>query len=92
MHNHHLIKRSLASGLVIAAAGWPAAAQARVSVDPPAGSSAPIVSVPSAPQTSSHSSFQWGDAGIGAAAAVVLLGTGALGASVTRRRRHTIAG
>jgi hypothetical protein len=39
----------------------------------------------SAPQTSSG--FQWGDAGIGAAGAVVLLGAGVLGAGATRRRR-----
>ena len=37
------------------------------------------------------SSFHWGDAGIGAGGAVVLLGAAALGAGVTRRRR-AIAG
>lgn len=91
MFNHHLIKRSLAGGLMIAAAGFPATAQARVSVDPPAGSGPPITSASSAPQaTSSHSSFQWGEAGIGAAGATVLLGAGVLGAGVTRRRRGTV--
>jgi hypothetical protein len=32
--------------------------------------------------------FQWGDAGIGAAGAVVLLGAAAAGSTVTRRRRR----
>ena len=38
-----------------------------------------------------QSSFSWGDAGIGAAGAVVLLGAGALGTSVTRRHRRLVA-
>jgi hypothetical protein len=45
-------------------------------------------SVPST--ATSHSSFQWGDAGIGAAGAVVLMGVGALGATATRRRRRPV--
>jgi hypothetical protein len=35
----------------------------------------------------SHGDFQWGDAGIGAAGTVLLLGTSAVAASVMRRRR-----
>lgn len=35
----------------------------------------------------SHEDFQWGDAGIGAAGVLVLLGAAAAGAGVTRRRR-----
>lgn len=46
-------------------------------------SAAPTVAQPG-------SSFDWGDAGIGAGGAVVLLATAALGASVTRRR-HSAA-
>jgi hypothetical protein len=49
----------------------------------------PVVSAPSGPQTAS--AFQWGDAGIGAAGAVVLLSVGALGTGLTRRGR-TVAG
>jgi hypothetical protein len=93
MFNHHLIKRSLAAAVVIAAASFPATAQARVSVYPPAGSGPPLTGAPSVSPTTS-SSFQWGDAGIGAAGATVLLGVGALGAGMTRRRRaqRTIVG
>jgi hypothetical protein len=88
MFMHHLIKRSLAGGLVIAAAGFPAVAQARLSVDPPAGSGPPITSTASVPVTpSAGSSFQWGDAGIGAAGTILLLGAGAGAAGAVRRRR-----
>ena len=38
-------------------------------------------------QPGSQSAFQWGDAGIGAAGAVALLGAAAAGVGVTRRRR-----
>jgi hypothetical protein len=38
-------------------------------------------------QHSSQSGFQWGDAGIGAAGAAVVLGGAAAGVGVTRRRR-----
>jgi hypothetical protein len=95
MFKQHMIKRSLVSGLVIAAAGFPASAQAMfIGGD---GSSVPparIASGPSAsqPRASAHLSFQWGDAGIGAAGAVVLLGAGALGTSATRRRRRLVVG
>ena len=44
--------------------------------------SAPSVSLPSA-----GSGFQWGDAGIGAAGALVLMGASGLGAVAMRRRR-----
>jgi hypothetical protein len=45
----------------------------------------PHVGATPAPQT--DSGFRWGDAGIGAAGAGVLLGAGVLGAGATRRRR-----
>jgi hypothetical protein len=123
MFNHHLIKRSLAGGLVIAAAGFPPAAHAmfigggdaKIPVPPPA--SAPPVSqrldqlqrnvnewfavhggfpasvdsthpASTVPAATPSKGFQWGDAGIGAAGASLLLGTGALGVAMTRRRRH----
>jgi hypothetical protein len=95
MFNHHLIKRSLASGLVIAAAMIPAGAAQAFQIEQ-AGGSGPIPVAPPAsqvapaqPASSSGSSFQWGDAGIGAGGAVVLMVTAALGASATRRRGRT---
>lgn len=96
MLTHHLIKRTLAGGLLAAAAVWPATAQAMPVEDPPASSSsapAPIVSTPP-PAAQAGSSFQWGDAGIGAAGAIVLVGMGAGTAGVVRSRRphRTIAG
>ena len=93
MFKQHLIRRSLVSGLVIAAASFPASAQAMfINGGGPSVPAASIASGLSAsqPGASAHSSFQWGDAGIGAAGAVVLLGAGALGTSATRRRRRPV--
>ena len=108
MLNHHLIKRLLAGGLVIAAAGFPTVAQARYIEDGTGAPPAPTSQVPvAAPQPASQpvavatpsaqdsgSSFQWGDAGIGAVGAVVLVSAGALGTTLARRRRvrGTVAG
>ena len=51
MFNHHLIKRSLAGGLVIAAAGFPSVAQARyIGGEEGSVPVAPPASVSSAPQ------------------------------------------
>jgi hypothetical protein len=135
---HNLIKRSFAGGIAIAAASFPTLAEARIGVDPPAGSGpAPVVSnagiragataeghrstqpgepsaqqrldqlqrnvqrlfaaeggwhlsAPStlAPAAPSGRGFRWGDAGIGAAGATVLLGAGALGVGMNRRQRR----
>jgi hypothetical protein len=93
MSNGNLIKRLLTGGLVIAAAGFPSAAQARLNLDPPPGavasSTAPVVSRPSVHRSepSAQSGFQWGDAGIGAAGTVALLGAGVAASGVARRRR-----
>jgi hypothetical protein len=93
MFNHHLIKRSLAAAAVIATAGFPSAAQAMF-VDGAPGQAIPVASPLSVshPTATSHSTFEWGDAGIGAAGATVLVGAAVLGATVTRRRRDAIAG
>jgi hypothetical protein len=98
MFNHTYIKRSLVAVVMSAGVAFPAAAQAMHIEDSGGVPSAapvqvagpePAAAVASAPSTqSSSSSFQWGDAGIGAAGAVVLLGTGAMGATLTRRRRR----
>jgi hypothetical protein len=87
MFKQHLIRRSLAAALVVAGASFPVTAQALVIGDPlPAGGATETRAAPQV--TNSDSPFQWGDAGIGAGGAAVLLGTAALGARVTRRRRH----
>jgi hypothetical protein len=93
MFNHNVIKRWVAAAAVIGAATFPPGAQAMFN-NGGGGGAGPATGAPSVPKqvASSHSSFQWGDAGIGAAGAVALLGTGALGASVTRRRRRTVVG
>jgi hypothetical protein len=46
-----------------------------------------------APAATAPGGFQWGDAGIGAAGAAVLLTSGAVGVGLARRRRvqHTLA-
>ena len=106
MLNHQPIKRLLAGGLVIAAAGFPTVAQARYIEDVGGTPSTPTSQVPvAAPQPAPQpvavpsgqgggSSFQWGDAGIGAVGAVVLVSAGALGTTLARRRRvrGTVAG
>jgi hypothetical protein len=92
MFNHTLIKCSLAAGLAIGAASFPTAAQARFEFNPPvpvASQPAQAASAPTGAQPSggAQPGFQWGDAGIGAAGAVVLLGAGAGTANAMRRRR-----
>ena len=95
MSKFNLSKRSMAASLVIAAASFPAVAQARPELNPPsaaaASGQAPAVSAhaprPTAAAAVADSSFQWGDAAIGAAGAVVLVGAGAAATSGARRRR-----
>lgn len=94
MFSRTLIKRSLASGLVIAAAGLPATAQAQFAENPggsPSTSQVPVTGPQVAASTPSaqgnDSSFQWDDAGIGAAGVTVLLGAGGLGVAMSRRHR-----
>ncbi len=87
------IRRRLAGALLIAAASLPAAAQARLNLDPEpaAGSSPPANVAPARPVprgvSGAQPGFQWADAGIGAAGTVLLLGTGALAYAAPRRRR-----
>lgn len=89
-----LIKRILTVATVVVAASAPAVASARYIVEP-SGSSVTggpaqhAIVAPARPTTASEAQgFQWGDAGIGAAGALVLIsvGSGALG--VRRRRAH----
>jgi hypothetical protein len=91
MLNHTLIKRSLATAAIVAAAGLPASAQAMfVSADGGGSvpSTLPAVKATAPSVSRTGSGFQWDDAGVGAAGATVLLGAGALGAGMTRRRRR----
>jgi hypothetical protein len=96
MSKHTIISTRLAAGLVICAAAGPPAAQAKVDLgDPAPHAGVPLAQV-STPATvaSPSSGFQWGDAGIGAAGTVVLLGGGLVASGAARRRRtqRTIAG
>jgi hypothetical protein len=90
MSNHHPLKRSLAAVFVVGAAALPAAAQALpIESGTGGGALTSPVAVPSAPQPgpTAQAGFQWGDAGIGAAGATLLVSAGALSAGMTRRRR-----
>jgi hypothetical protein len=84
MFERQVIRRALTASLLVAAASFPAAAQARPGIDPPATATAPSVE-----RTASGggSRFHWGDAGIGAAGAVLLVGTAGAFAGGARRRR-----
>jgi hypothetical protein len=108
------IKRGLAAGIAIVAAGFPAVANAMPDEGQPIGNSAPSTALSSLPSnfhtdvtsggyftkqpspsyssvTSTSSGFQWDDAGIGAAGAILLVAAGAgASASMRRRRIHRI--
>jgi hypothetical protein len=100
MSDHTAITRWLTTGLVIGAAVVPSAAQARFEFNPPAsiraGAPAGAVSGTTARENvaSAQAGFQWGDAGVGAAGAAVLLSAGAVATAAVRRRRtqHTVIG
>ena len=86
------VRRLLAAATVITATSLPASAMARFNLEPT--SSAPPTTAPSAPTpatpppTAGDPGFQWGDAGIGAAGAVLVLGSGALVYAAPRRSRR----
>ncbi|MFZ0377481.1 MAG: hypothetical protein WCD11_20955 [Solirubrobacteraceae bacterium] len=89
MFHHTHIKRSLAAGIAIGVAALPAAAQAEIygtassGAQPSAAISAPAHHV----GPSTQAAFNWGDVGIGAGGAIVLVGAGAASAVAMRRRR-----
>jgi hypothetical protein len=90
MSNHTHLSRFVAAGMAIVAVGLPAAAHADVIAvaGPPAGGG-PAIARPAAAAIrplSSQTGFVWGDAGIGAGGAVVLIAGCAGGAAVMRRR------
>lgn len=85
------IRRSILAAAAVSAAALPAGAQARPFFDPAPVHTAPparVATVVHEPEANGSASFQWDDAGIGAAGAIVLLGAGA-GAATTIRRRRT---
>jgi hypothetical protein len=92
MFNQAILKRSLITCIALGAAACPAAAAARaiepgdLGAPPPSVQTvhAQVVHTASAPTTED---FQWDDAGIGAAAAIVLLGAGGVAAGGLRRRQ-----
>ena len=89
------IRRSICAGVLIAGASVPAAAQARPIYDEPSSIESSVLSTQIADAgPSAQAGFEWGDAGIGAAATIVLLGTGAAATGAARRRRGhgTVAG
>jgi hypothetical protein len=91
MLRHFPIKGSVVTCLAIGAAALPAVSQARpieAAGAPVATPTAPAVSPVPESAASASAGFQWDDAGIGAAGAVVLLSAGA-GAATTVRRRRT---
>ena len=90
-----LIKRALATAIVMAAVALPTAAYAQVNENPVSSAPVPVEppytsATPDAdqPAATSSSGFAWGDAGIGAAGLLVLIGVGAGAAVVVRRRAH----
>lgn len=89
MFNMTKANRTLVGGLAVALASLPAAAQASPLANTPG--SPPVVRAMSVSpdRTPAHAGagFQWDDAGIGAAGAAVLLGTGLALTGGTRRRR-----
>ena len=106
----HLIRQALAGGAVIAAVVLPASARAGMFHGPPVcqgvcqlrghmyvdpnWSALIHLSGGQSVAHRSESGFHWGDAGVGAAGAAVLLGGAAAGIGMTRRRRiqRTVVG
>lgn len=90
MLSEKMIKRGLAGAFIFAAAGFPAAAQARFDMGAGGGGNpnSPVPAVSrQAVQQGGSGGFQWGDAGVGAAAAITVLGAGAASSGAARRRR-----
>jgi hypothetical protein len=89
MLSRKIIKRGLTGALVCAAAGFPAGAQASFTLAGGGGGNpnppVPVASGQAVQQ--GGAGFQWGDAGIGAAAAITVLGAGVASSGAARRRR-----
>ena len=97
MFRNGRIRRWLVGALALAAVGFPSAAQARFDENPvmlPSAGASAHASMVQQSGAGAQSGFEWGDAGIGAAGVVVLLGAGAAVSRVARRRweRRTVIG
>jgi hypothetical protein len=85
-------RRIITAAVFIATATTPAVANARFDLNPPrspaSGAPTTAASLSSGPTTAAPSpgGFDWGDAGIGAAGVLALLGTGSTAVLVRRRR------
>ena len=87
-------RRWLAGALMVTAAATPSVAQASLADVAPSGASpSPQVAL-GLSASRAGSGFEWGDAGIGAAATLAVLGAGVTAAAGSRRRqtRRTAAG
>jgi hypothetical protein len=90
----HPTKTKLAVALAIAAAAVPSAASAKFDLNPePAANAAPAHVHDSQGRSAgpSDEGFQWGDAGLGAVAAITLLGVGTAVATAGRRRGRGVS-
>jgi hypothetical protein len=85
-------KQRIAIAAAVIAAGVPSTASAMVNLEPGTASDpiVPIGAPPAAPVA--QSSFQWDDAGIGAASVLALLAAGGATSAAARRRRLTVQG
>lgn len=85
-------KRILVAALAVGAAAAPATASAqRILPDSaPSPQSLAVGASASPTNQASSSAFAWGDAGIGAAGAVALMGAGGVFLGGRRRRGHTV--
>jgi hypothetical protein len=88
-------RHTLIAGLMLASLLAAPAASARIVIDRQAHAVSQQVAGASVPQIedaqATASGFDWGDAGIGALAALVLIGAVTLTVSVRRRQRHHTA-
>jgi hypothetical protein len=95
MSSHkRIIRRWLAGALVVAAAATPSVAQASLADVAPSGASPSAHVGGGSSAVHAGSGFKWGDAGIGAAVTIAVLGAGASASAASRRRqtRRTFAG
>lgn len=82
------IRKTAATAAVLAAGALAGPATAGAYTNPGPGGPEPITSTPTTVSSGPSSGFDWGDAGIGAAGALALLGLGAGTVALVRRDRR----
>lgn len=90
MFNQTHLKRSLVAGVAIGAGALPSVAHADLIARAGAGGAKPVTATHvrvARSDSITQTGFIWGDAGIGAGGALVLIGGGVAGAATMRRRR-----